>query len=83
MSKRVLDMTTVGELVLLVFVFAFMGIVAAYAPVTFVSQLLYFILAGFLGYFLIWNVEPALFSPADEHQQLVEWSSHSWRYLDG
>lgn len=62
-SKRVLDMTTVGELVLLVFVAAFLGIVAAYAPVTFVSQLLYFILAGFLGYFLIWNVEPALFSP--------------------
>lgn len=63
MSKSVLDMTTVGELVLLVFIAAFMGIVAAYAPVTFVSQLLYFILAGFLGYFLIWNVEPALFSP--------------------
>jgi NAD(P) transhydrogenase subunit alpha len=62
-SKRILDMTTVGELLLLIFSFAFMGIVAAYAPVTFVSQLLYFILAGFLGYFLIWNVEPALFSP--------------------
>jgi NAD(P) transhydrogenase alpha subunit len=63
MSKRVWDMTTVGELTLLAFVAAFMGVVAAFAPVTFVSQLLYFILAGFLGYFLIWNVEPALFSP--------------------
>jgi NAD(P) transhydrogenase alpha subunit len=62
-SKRILDMTTIGELLLLVFSFAFMGIVAAYAPITFVSQLLYFILSGFLGYFLIWNVEPALFSP--------------------
>jgi NAD(P) transhydrogenase alpha subunit len=63
LSKRVLDMTSVGELALLVVIAAFMGIVAAYAPVTFVSQLLYFILSGFLGYFLIWNVEPALFSP--------------------
>jgi NAD/NADP transhydrogenase alpha subunit len=31
--------------------------------VTFAQQLGYFILAGFLGYYLIWNVEPALFSP--------------------
>lgn len=62
-SKRVLDLAPVGELSCLVIAAAFLGIVAAYAPVTFVSQLLYFILAGFLGYFLIWNVEPALFSP--------------------
>lgn len=62
-SKRVLDLTTVGELVGIVFLGAFLGIVAAYAPVSFVSQLLYFILAGFLGYYLIWNVEPALWSP--------------------
>jgi NAD(P) transhydrogenase subunit alpha len=62
-SKRVLDLTSVGELAVLVVSAAFLGIVAAYAPVTFVSQLLYFILAGFLGYFLIWNVEPALFTP--------------------
>ena len=41
----------------------FFGIVAAYAPVTFAQQLGYFILAGFLGYYLIWNVEPSLFSP--------------------
>lgn len=63
MSKRVCDVTTVGELTLLVFLAAFLGVVAAFAPVTFVSQLLYFILAGFLGYYLIWAVEPALFSP--------------------
>jgi NAD(P) transhydrogenase alpha subunit len=62
-SKRVFDLTTIGELVLMVFFFTFMGIVAAYAPVSFVVQLLYFILAGFLGYYLIWAVEPALFSP--------------------
>ncbi|KAL3919475.1 MAG: hypothetical protein SGILL_003735, partial [Bacillariaceae sp.] len=62
-SKRVFDLTTVGELTYMGFFFIFMGIVAAYAPVSFVIQLLYFILAGFLGYYLIWAVEPALFSP--------------------
>ena len=62
-SKRVLDLATLGEFVGLVFIAAFFGIVAAYAPVSFVVQLLYFILAGFLGYYLIWAVEPALFSP--------------------
>ena len=62
-SKRVFDLTTVGELVTMAFFFIFMGVVAAYAPVSFVVQLLYFILAGFLGYYLIWAVEPALFSP--------------------
>jgi NAD(P) transhydrogenase alpha subunit len=62
-SKRVLDLAPLGEFVGLVFIAAFFGIVAAYAPVSFVVQLLYFILAGFLGYYLIWAVEPALFSP--------------------
>jgi NAD(P) transhydrogenase alpha subunit len=62
-SKRVLDLATLGEFVGLVFIAAFFGIVAAYAPVSFVVQLLYFILAGFLGYYLIWAVDPALFSP--------------------
>ena len=62
-SKRVFDLTTVGELCGLAFGAFFFGIVAAYAHITFVSQLLYFILAGFLGYYLIWSVEPALFSP--------------------
>jgi NAD(P) transhydrogenase subunit alpha len=62
-SKRVFDLTTVGELCGLTFGAFFFGIVAAYAHITFVSQLLYFILAGFLGYYLIWSVEPALFSP--------------------
>lgn len=41
----------------------FFGILGAYAPAPFDVQLLYFILAGFLGYYLIWAVEPALFSP--------------------
>ena len=62
-SKRVLDLTTIGELCGLTFGAFFFGIVATYAHITFVSQLLYFILAGFLGYYLIWSVEPALFSP--------------------
>lgn len=62
-AKRVFDLITVGEIVALVFFGAFFGIVAAYAPVSFVTQLLYFILAGFLGTYLIWSVEPALFAP--------------------
>jgi NAD(P) transhydrogenase subunit alpha len=62
-SKRVFDLTSIGELVAIALAAIFFGILAAYAPVTFLTQLLYFILAGFLGYYLIWNVEPALFSP--------------------
>jgi len=62
-SKRVWDLTTIGELCLVGFSAFFFGIVATYAPITFISQLLYFILSGFLGYYLIWSVEPALFSP--------------------
>merc|ERR1711933_133214 len=46
-----------------VLVAGFFVVLGFYAPVTFVTQLLYFILAGFLGYYLIWAVEPALFSP--------------------
>jgi len=63
LEERIWDLTTIGELVGLAFIGLFFGIVAAYAPVSFVSQILYFTLAGFLGYYLIWNVEPALFSP--------------------
>jgi len=63
LSKRVFDLAPLSEFVLIAFVAVFFGIVAAYAPVTFAQQLGYFILAGFLGYYLIWNVEPALFSP--------------------
>jgi NAD/NADP transhydrogenase alpha subunit len=48
---------------LLLFLTAFFIVVAIYAPVTFSQQLGYFILAGFLGYYLVWNVEPAFFSP--------------------
>eukprot|EP00978_Attheya_sp_CCMP212_P000139 scaffold263_cov61-Attheya_sp.AAC.2 len=63
MAKRVFDITSVGELCAVAVAGVFFGIVAAYAPVSFVAQLLYFILAGILGYYLIWNVEPALFTP--------------------
>jgi NAD(P) transhydrogenase subunit alpha len=62
-SKRVFDLAPLGEFVGIVFIGVFFGILGAYAPVSFVVQVLYFILAGFLGYYLIWAVEPALFSP--------------------
>lgn len=62
-SKRVFDLAPLGEFVMIFFMLVFFGVVAAFAPITFASQLGYFILAGFLGYYLIWNVEPALFSP--------------------
>ena len=63
MEQRIFDLAPLSEFVLLAFITIFFGIVAAYAPVSFSQQLGYFILAGFLGYYLIWNVEPALFSP--------------------
>ena len=62
-EQRVFDLAPLGEFLTLAFIGFFFGIVATYAPVTFAQQLGYFILAGFLGYYLIWNVEPALFSP--------------------
>jgi NAD(P) transhydrogenase len=62
-SKRVFDLCTIGEIFAFVWIAIFFAILAAYAPISFVTQLLYFILAGFLGYYLIWAVEPALFSP--------------------
>lgn len=63
LSTRLFDLAPVSEFIGMVIFCVFFGIVAAYAPVTFTQQLGYFILASFLGYFLIWNVEPALFSP--------------------
>lgn len=62
-TKRVMDLTTVGELVLASCAAVFFGIVAKYAHFYFVNMLLYFMLSGILGYYLISNVEPALFSP--------------------
>jgi NAD(P) transhydrogenase subunit alpha len=62
-SVRLFDLAPVSEFVMVAFFVTFFAVVAAYAPVTFAQQLGYFILAGFLGYYLIWNVEPALFSP--------------------
>jgi NAD(P) transhydrogenase subunit alpha len=55
-SKRVWDLVSLGELCLMLFFFAFMAVCAVFAPVSFIVQLLYFILAGFLGYYLIWAV---------------------------
>ncbi|CAB9501098.1 NAD(P) transhydrogenase [Seminavis robusta] len=63
LDTRVFDLAPLGEFVAIAFIGVFFGIVAAYAPVSFAQQLGYFILAGFLGYYLIWNVEPSLFSP--------------------
>jgi NAD(P) transhydrogenase subunit alpha len=63
LATRVLDLASLGEFVAIIFGVVFFGIVAAYAPVSFGVQLLYFILAGFLGCYLIWAVEPALFTP--------------------
>lgn len=62
-AKSVFGLISVGEILVIFFSAIFFGIVARYAPVSLVNQLLYFILSGFLGYYLIWNVEPALFSP--------------------
>jgi H+-translocating NAD(P) transhydrogenase subunit alpha len=62
-SKRVLDLAPLYEFVLFVVICGFFGVVAAFAPASFAQQLGYFILASFLGYYLIWNVEPALFCP--------------------
>jgi len=62
-ATRLFDLATLGEFITIVFAGVFFGILGAYAPVSFVIQVLYFILAGFLGYYLIWAVEPALFSP--------------------
>ena len=62
-SMRILDLTTIGEICAIMFLVGFAIILGFFAPVSFVNQLLYFILAGFLGSYLIWDVEPALFSP--------------------
>eukprot|EP00986_Skeletonema_menzelii_P010002 scaffold4693_cov149-Skeletonema_menzelii.AAC.4 len=62
-SRRLFDLATVGEFSVIVCCACFFVIVALFAPISFVNQLLYFILAGFLGFYLIWAVEPALFSP--------------------
>lgn len=62
-AKRVFDLCTIGEIVAFILFVLFFIVLGFFAPVSFVTQLLYFILAGFLGYYLIWAVEPALFSP--------------------
>jgi len=63
LPKRVFDLCTIGEIVAFILFVLFFIVLGFFAPVSFVTQLLYFILAGFLGCYLIWAVEPALFSP--------------------
>eukprot|EP00980_Cylindrotheca_fusiformis_P017492 scaffold5490_cov125-Cylindrotheca_fusiformis.AAC.9 len=63
LSKRVFDLTTVGELIAIPLCVGFFVVLGFFAPISFIQQLLYFVLSGFLGYYLIWAVEPALFSP--------------------
>ena len=62
-EKRLFDLASVSEFLLIAFVTLFFAIVAAFAPAVFSQQLGYFILAAFLGYYLISNVDAALFSP--------------------
>jgi NAD(P) transhydrogenase alpha subunit len=62
-STLIWDLTTIGEFVTILTAATLLAIIAAFAPISFIQQLLYFILAGVLGYYLIENVEPALFSP--------------------
>jgi len=62
-ATRVVDLCTLGEIVAFLLSVLFFLVLGSFAPVSFVTQLLYFILAGFLGCYLIWAVEPALFSP--------------------
>jgi NAD/NADP transhydrogenase alpha subunit len=58
-----LDLTTVLELVTILCAAVFFAIVAAFAFVLFIQQILYFILGGVLDSYLIENVEPVLFNP--------------------
>jgi len=62
-SKRLFDLAPVSEFFAIFWIAFFFAVVAVWAPITFTMMLGYFILAGFLGYYLIWNVEPSLFSP--------------------
>jgi NAD/NADP transhydrogenase alpha subunit len=73
-----LDLTTVGELVTILRAAVFFAIVEAFAFVLFIQQLLYFILAGALGYYLIENVEPALFIPLTSTSNSLSGVCHSW-----
>lgn len=63
LDKRLFDLAPASEFLAFFCALVFFGIVAGYAASNFTQMLGYFILAGFLGYYLIWNVEPALFSP--------------------
>ena len=63
LSKRVWDLVSIGELLVAIGAVGFFVVVGIFAPVIFVNQLLTFIISGFLGKYLIWDVEPALFSP--------------------
>ena len=62
-TARVFDLASVGEIIVFALAIFFFCIVGTFAHYFFVNMLMYFILAGALGYYLILNVEPALFSP--------------------
>merc|ERR1719337_417946 len=63
LSKRVLDLATVGELLMVLFGIGFFVIVAFLADITFVSQLLYFILSGILV---------AYTAPLAHHEKIIQ-----------
>jgi NAD(P) transhydrogenase alpha subunit len=63
LDHRLWDLASVREFLLMSVLAIFFAVVAAFAPVVFSQQLGYFILAAFLGYYLIENVNSALFSP--------------------
>ncbi len=51
------------EIVGLLLAAAFFGVVAKWAPATFTDQILIFCLAGIIGYYIVWDVEPKLHTP--------------------
>lgn len=52
-AQRVLDIVSVGELCIAVFCTSFLVVLGFFAPVTFVNQFLFFLLACFLGFYLV------------------------------
>ncbi len=51
------------EIVYILLMAAFFIVIAIWAPATFSLQILIFILAGIIGYYIVWDVEPKLHTP--------------------
>ncbi len=51
------------EIVGILLASAFFIVVAIWAPATFTDQILIFCLAGIIGYYIVWDVEPKLHTP--------------------